>query len=108
MPISNHFEGVGNKVARSMRKLYGKDWKKVFYATENKLKNPGELEQEGLEGISLEEEDHAVLAAFHLAKLEECLAETNSSAAELVEESLDSLCDALEEIDEPELEEEEE
>lgn len=36
MPIEKYFEGHGDKVARSMKKKYGKRWKEVFYATANK------------------------------------------------------------------------
>jgi len=39
MPISKHYKGHGKKVARSMKKRYGKSWKRVFYATENAQKN---------------------------------------------------------------------
>ena len=38
MPVSEHYEGHGDKVARSMKRTYGKNWKRVFYATENKRK----------------------------------------------------------------------
>jgi hypothetical protein len=36
MPLDKHYKGKGRKVAKSMMKTYGRDWKKVFYATENK------------------------------------------------------------------------
>ena len=39
MPLDKHYRGRGKKVARSMKKRYGKDWKRVFYATEAKQKN---------------------------------------------------------------------
>lgn len=38
MPLSKHFGGKGEKVAASMKKEYGADWKRVFYATDNKQK----------------------------------------------------------------------
>jgi len=38
MPISKHYAGSGKKVARSMKRTYGKQWKRVFYATEQKQK----------------------------------------------------------------------
>jgi hypothetical protein len=38
VPILDHFKGKGLKVAASMRKKYGKRWKNVFYAVENKRK----------------------------------------------------------------------
>jgi hypothetical protein len=38
MPLSEHYKGDGEKVARSMKRRYGKRWKQVFYATENKQK----------------------------------------------------------------------
>jgi len=38
MPVTKHYKGHGEKVARSMKRRYGKDWKRVFYATENKQK----------------------------------------------------------------------
>ena len=97
MPLSKHFEGSGLKVARRMRKLYGKDWKRIFYATEKKYKsNPSE---------ELDDREHALMAAFHLAKLEECYAENGEDQAlELTSESLDSL---IEVIDLQDLDEEE-
>jgi len=39
MPVSAHYNGHGKKVARSMKRRYGRDWKRVFYATENAQKN---------------------------------------------------------------------
>ena len=36
MPLSKHYRGHGKKVAKSMKRTYGKNWKKVFYATEAK------------------------------------------------------------------------
>ncbi len=38
MPLSKHYGGSGAKVAASMQKQYGEDWKRVFYATENARK----------------------------------------------------------------------
>jgi hypothetical protein len=38
MPLKRHYKGEGDKVARSMKQRYGKDWERVFYATENKQK----------------------------------------------------------------------
>ena len=38
MPLSKHYGGKGEKVARDMKKRYGKNWEEVFYATENKRK----------------------------------------------------------------------
>lgn len=45
MPISAHYRGKGKKVARSMKKTYGRDWKKVFYATEAKAKKKKALKR---------------------------------------------------------------
>lgn len=39
MPLSKHYKGSGEKVAKNMKEEYGSDWKRVFYATENKQKN---------------------------------------------------------------------
>ena len=39
MPLSKHYKGKGELVARNMKKQYGSDWKRVFYATENKQKH---------------------------------------------------------------------
>jgi hypothetical protein len=39
MPISKYYGGHGEKVARAMKAKYGEDWKRVFYATENKRKS---------------------------------------------------------------------
>jgi len=36
MPISAYFKGSGDKVLASMRKEYGKDAERVFYATAQK------------------------------------------------------------------------
>lgn len=99
MPISKYFEGHGSKVARKMRKLYGKDWKRIFYATEKKYKENPEEE--------LDDKDHALMAAFHLAKLEECYAENGEDQAlELTNEALDSLMEVIELQDEDSLDEE--
>lgn len=35
MPYSEYFKGKGDKVAKSMQKKYGADWKRVFYSTAN-------------------------------------------------------------------------
>ena len=45
MPLSEHYQGEGKKVARSMKRRYGKDWKRVFYATENKQKRKKSLKR---------------------------------------------------------------
>jgi hypothetical protein len=45
MPISRHYRGKGRKVAKSMKRTYGKDWKRVFYATENKEKKKRALKR---------------------------------------------------------------
>jgi len=45
MPVSKHFAGHGKKVARSMKRTYGKNWKRVFYATENKQKQKKALKR---------------------------------------------------------------
>lgn len=37
MPIEKYFKGRGEEVAREMRKRYGKRWKRIFYATANKM-----------------------------------------------------------------------
>lgn len=37
MPLNKYYKGDGNKVMKSMTKTYGKNAKKVFYATANKL-----------------------------------------------------------------------
>ena len=42
MPLSAHYHGSGEKVASSMKKTYGKDWERVFYATENARKQKPE------------------------------------------------------------------
>lgn len=39
MPISEHYSGRGKVVAKKMKQRYGKRWKNVFYATEQKRKN---------------------------------------------------------------------
>ena len=39
MPLSKHFKGKGEKVAKNMQAEYGDRWKEVFYATENKQKS---------------------------------------------------------------------
>lgn len=39
MPLSKYYGGHGREVAEDMKKRYGSDWKRVFYATENKHKN---------------------------------------------------------------------
>lgn len=39
MPLSKHFGGHGREVMSSMKKTYGKNAERVFYATENKMKN---------------------------------------------------------------------
>ena len=39
MPLSKHFGGHGAEVMRHMKKEYGKDAERVFYATENKRKS---------------------------------------------------------------------
>lgn len=36
MPISKHYKGHGASVAKTMKKEYGANWKKYFYATEKK------------------------------------------------------------------------
>lgn len=36
MPISKYYKGDGKNVMNNMKKVYGKDAKKVFYATANK------------------------------------------------------------------------
>lgn len=41
MPLNKHFDGHGEEVMASMKKTYGDDAKKVFYATENKRKSKG-------------------------------------------------------------------
>ena len=40
MPISKHYKGHGDEVMPSMKRTYGDDEtaKRVFYATENKMK----------------------------------------------------------------------
>lgn len=38
MPLSKHYGGSGEKVAASMKKEYGSDWERIFYATENARK----------------------------------------------------------------------
>ena len=38
MPLSKHYKGSGEKVAKNMKEEYGDRWKEVFYATENKQK----------------------------------------------------------------------
>lgn len=38
MPIGKYFKGDGETVAADMQKRYGKDWKRVFYATANARK----------------------------------------------------------------------
>ena len=38
MPLSKHYKGKGEKVAKSMQQQYGERWKEVFYATEQKQK----------------------------------------------------------------------
>ena len=38
MPISKYYGGHGEEVKKAMQKEYGKDWERVFYATENKMK----------------------------------------------------------------------
>jgi len=38
MPISKYYKGKGEKVMASMKKQYGSNAKKVFYATANKMK----------------------------------------------------------------------
>lgn len=37
-PLSKHYGGKGAKVAKTMKKEYGSDWKKYFYGHENNLK----------------------------------------------------------------------
>jgi hypothetical protein len=39
MPIGKHYGGHGEEVAANMKKEYGKNWQRVFYATENKMKS---------------------------------------------------------------------
>ncbi len=51
MPISEYFKGHGSEVMASMRKHYGKDAKRVFYATANKKKMKPEGGHKGLTGI---------------------------------------------------------
>ena len=88
-PISRHYSGHGSSVERKMRKLYGRDWKKVFYATEARRKNP-----DGEDDLA--DHEHAMIAAFHLAKLEECYAESGEDEAlELTNEALDALCEVI-------------
>lgn len=42
MPIGAYYGGRGEKVAAQMRKRYGPDWRRVFYATANKTQlKPG-------------------------------------------------------------------
>lgn len=41
MPLSKHYGGHGEKVMRAMKKEYGADAERVFYATENKQKRKG-------------------------------------------------------------------
>jgi hypothetical protein len=38
MPVSKHYKGHGDEVMASMKKTYGDDAERVFYATENKRK----------------------------------------------------------------------
>jgi len=40
VPLKRHYKGHGDKVMRSMKKTYGdsETAKRVFYATENKMK----------------------------------------------------------------------
>jgi hypothetical protein len=45
MPLSRHYKGNGEKVARSMKRRYGKDWKRVFYATERKQEKKKSLKR---------------------------------------------------------------
>lgn len=45
-PISKYYSGHGEKVAKDMKKRYGKRWKEVFYATANKAK--AKTQREGL------------------------------------------------------------
>ena len=42
MPLSKHYKGKGEKVAKNMQQEYGDDWKQVFYATEQKQKSAEE------------------------------------------------------------------
>lgn len=37
MPFGEYFGGKGRRVADQMKKRYGKDWERVFYATANKM-----------------------------------------------------------------------
>ena len=43
MPISKHYQGHGEEVMAKMKKTYGdsETAKRVFYATENKMKKKG-------------------------------------------------------------------
>ena len=45
MPLSDHYKGEGEDVARSMKRRYGKRWKKVFYGTEAKQKKKKRLKR---------------------------------------------------------------
>lgn len=38
MPISKYYKGHGNEVMASMKKKYGKNATRIFYATANKKK----------------------------------------------------------------------
>jgi hypothetical protein len=38
MPLSKHYDGKGEEVMASMRRTYGDDAERVFYATENKAR----------------------------------------------------------------------
>lgn len=42
MPLPKHYVGKGEKVMDAMKRRYGKDAKRVFYATENKQKGDRE------------------------------------------------------------------
>ncbi len=39
MPLSKHFGGHGEKVMKDMRERYGEKAERIFYATENKMKD---------------------------------------------------------------------
>lgn len=53
MPISKHYKGHGASVAKTMKKEYGANWKKYFYATEKK-ENMGYKRKSGRKNPEIE------------------------------------------------------
>lgn len=109
MPLSKHYKGAGSRVSREMKSRYGSDWKAYFYGTEKKLsrrKNPeGEPEEICKD---LDNEELALLADFYSnVLLEKLLEQGETEAAELVEESNESLAEAIEILQEETQEDEE-